>query len=86
MSGRVSTGYIYFFVDEVNKQVKIGFSKSPTDRLKTVQTSYPGTLVIKKTIRGSQRDERQYHRIFCRSKIKREWFFLSEEIKSFLER
>jgi hypothetical protein len=81
-----ATGYVYFFVDETSLKVKIGFSKSPSQRLKAIQTSYPGTLVIKKTIRGSQYDERQYHRIFVHSKIKREWFHLSEEIKSFLER
>lgn len=80
------TGYVYFFVDEVNFKVKIGFSKSPSQRLKAIQTSYPGTLVNKKTIPGSQLDERKYHRLFVHSKIKREWFNLSEEIKSFLNR
>jgi len=81
-----SSGFVYFFVDDINNQVKIGFSKCPYKRLKSVLTSYPGTLVIKKTIQGTQKDERYYHRMFCHYKIRREWFFLSEEIKTFLSR
>lgn len=79
-------GYVYFIVDYNKKEVKIGYSKHPQQRLKELSTSYPGKLELAKVIPGTVKDERKYHQIFCHSKICREWFTLTPEIEEFINR
>ena len=79
-------GYVYFIVDYNKKEVKIGYSKHPQQRLKELSTGYPGKLELAKVIPGTVKDERKYHQIFCHSKICREWFTLTPEIEEFINR
>lgn len=82
----LNKGYIYFIVDYDKKEVKIGYSKHPQQRLKEIKTSNPGKLILAKVIPGTRMDERKYHKVFCHSKLRREWFTLSPDIEEFLNR
>lgn len=78
--------FVYFIVDESNQLVKIGYSQAPEQRLKQICTANSGKLVLAKVLRGDQKIERKYHKLFARYKIRREWFELSPEILEFLSR
>jgi hypothetical protein len=79
-------GYIYFIVDYDKREVKVGYSKHPQQRLKELKTSNSGNLVLTKIVPGTRTDEKKYHKIFCHSKIRREWFKLTPEIEEFINR
>jgi len=79
-------GYIYFIVDYDKREVKIGYSKHPQQRLKELKTSNSGNLVLAKVVPGTRIDEKKYHRVFCHSRIRREWFQLTLEIEEFINR
>lgn len=79
-------GYVYFIVDYDKREVKIGHSQHPQQRVKELKTANPGNLILAKVIPGTRKDETKYHKVFCHSKIRREWFILSPEIEEFLNR
>jgi ribosomal protein L30E len=79
-------GFIYFIVDTDKNQVKIGYSKYPTNRLKQLATATSSNLVLAATIPGDRKSEVQYHRHFAMYKCRREWFELSPEIQEFINR
>jgi hypothetical protein len=79
-------GYIYFIVDYDKREVKVGYSKHPQQRLKELKTSNSGNLVLTKIVPETRTDEKKYHKIFCHSKIRREWFKLTPEIEEFINR
>lgn len=78
--------FVYFIVDESHQLLKIGYSKDPEQRLNQLKTANSGKLILAKVIRGDQKTERDYHKLFARYKIRREWFCLSPEILEFLSR
>lgn len=79
-------GFVYFIGDTSANKVKIGYSKNPYGRLKQISTTYPGKLTLLKCIPGSVKDERLYHKLFCHSRICREWFTLTADISHFINR
>jgi hypothetical protein len=79
-------GFVYFIVDYQAKKVKIGYSTNPQRRLKELLTSNEGKLELAKIVQGTVKDERKYQRMFCHSKIRREWFELTPEIEEFINR
>lgn len=85
-----SKGYVYFIQGQCGGAIKIGFSKSPENRLKELQTGYPDTLIILLMMPGSESTESTLHREFAASRLKGEWFrpdeYLLERIKEFKER
>lgn len=82
----VKQDYIYFIVDYDKKEVKVGYSKHPEQRLKELKTSNSGNLILAKIVPGTRIDEKKFHKVFCHSKIRREWFKLTPEIEEFINR
>ena len=82
----MTKGFVYFIVNNQDRKVKIGYSTKPEQRLKQLLTSNDGKLELAKVVPGTVKDERKYQRIFCHSKIRREWFELTPEIEEFINR
>ena len=62
--------------------VKIGKTKDLPSRLKQLQTANGHQLVVLGVISGEK--ERVLHSLFSSSRIRGEWFTMSDEIKSFI--
>lgn len=71
-----SIDYIYLFFNDRNKLTKIGTSKSPAAREKTLQGQEPIIEVIAKW-KAPKKIERELHKIFKAKRIRGEWFDLN---------
>lgn len=67
-------GCIYFFQGECGGPIKIGYSLSPRQRLKELQTGYPDLLKVLAIIRGTEKDEKEMHERFAKFRLRGEWF------------
>jgi hypothetical protein len=65
--------------------IKIGYSKDPHDRLKTINTAIPGECELLFSIPGSIKLERRVHDLFRPCHYQKEWFFLCGKLKRFIE-
>lgn len=78
-------GFVYFIAQLNNdRKVKIGFSKNPTKRLKSLSTSSPSPLLLLGYFEGTMESEKEIHLRFSGDRVNREWFFISEEILTFV--
>lgn len=78
---------VYFVRAKGTNRVKIGYTKScdPTKRLHQLKTSCADDLTIVQCYGDGDRGlEKQFHKQFERSHIKREWFYYRPEISEFL--
>ena len=82
----MTKGFVYFIVNYQERKVKIGYSTKPEQRLKQLLTGNDGKLELAKVVPGTVKDERKYQRVFCHSKIRREWFKITPEIEEFINR
>lgn len=80
---RKKDGQIYFF--KMGDFVKIGFSASWEERLKTIATSAPLPVEVLLLIPGSLQVERTLHLRFLAHRTQREWFRATPEIFEFVE-
>lgn len=77
-------GKIYLAIDENTGYYKIGWSKNPSKREKTLQSEKP-TIKFLKTIDGRIKDESYLHKAFANKRIRGEWFNLDiEDVNRFL--
>lgn len=81
---RIEDGFVYFIINEEYKICKIGYSVSPANRLKHLQTSSPYLLKIQKTVVGDIQMERLFHKIYKDYRLEGEWFRLEGELKTFV--
>lgn len=70
---------IYFI--QAGKYVKIGYSKDPSQRLKELQTSNPVKLKLLAILPGWYTTEAEFHRVFARFRVNREWFRYDGHLK-----
>jgi hypothetical protein len=63
-----------YFIGGDHGPIKIGYSVSPTDRLKCIQAHSPIVVRILATTMGGQELEAAYHYRFARSRLHGEWF------------
>ncbi len=71
---------VYFIVDRHRQAVKIGVSRSPTKRLKALQTSNAHELELAAVMRGSYGLEQRLHAHYAPWRLAGEWFELSPEL------
>lgn len=72
---RDRNGKVYFIQAEHGGPVKIGWSDSPSYRLRELQTGNPYKLVIRKTLPGGPTREAEVHEDFAHARIgASEWF------------
>lgn len=77
-------GSIYFL--RRANEIKIGFASNAQIRLSQLQVSSPDPLELLGTIPGNREIERHLHWQFRASRIRGEWFSLSDDLRQFIER
>ena len=76
---------IYFIQPENEPVVKIGYAKEIKKRLIQLQISNYQKLRLILLVSGDLKKESHFHFMFKDDKINGEWFYLSENIKKYLE-
>ena len=69
------------YVIESNGLLKIGVSKSPQERLKSIRTGHPSARLIA-SFPGGFELEGKLHKRFCANNIGGEWFVPSQRIEN----
>lgn len=69
-------GYVYLMANRRNGYTKIGFSKNPTCREKTLQSEEPQVEILA-THFSDVREEVTWHKIFSHLRLRGEWFNLA---------
>lgn len=77
--------YVYVIGSLIKNVCKIGYSKNPVSRLKSLQTGCPYKLQFLLIINGNRTTEKQLHRKYRRYKSNGEWFHFREELKRSVE-
>lgn len=75
---------IYFIRNIVSGNLKIGFSDTPSKRLKDLQTGSADKLVLIKTIPGDKELEVRLHEQFAHCRLDGEWFKPADEVLEFI--
>lgn len=73
-----------YFVKSDDK-VKIGYTDNPQQRIQSIQTSSPHELSVLLLVEGDYEKERELHKKFKIHACKGEWFFMCDDIVSFIE-
>jgi predicted GIY-YIG superfamily endonuclease len=76
--------YVYFILNENDGLVKIGYSKSPLNRLKQLQTSNGNKLKLIYYVLGDKNVEYAMHLRFKDFKVSGEWFEYDDLIKNWI--
>jgi hypothetical protein len=80
--------YIYLMFNKRNKLVKIGKSRNPGHREKTLQAEEPEITLVA-VWKGADKVERELHKLYKKKRLRGEWFNLSfkelKGIKQFME-
>jgi hypothetical protein len=74
---------IYFIQSETGT-IKIGYSRSPKQRLNNLQGSNPEKLTLLGTIKGGRFKEAELHKRFSSIKLTGEWFRPDESLLSYI--
>lgn len=69
---------IYFAKCDVSGLTKIGFAKTVSSRMRTLQTGSAGRLTVVATVPGNIKRESALHGFFESSRVRGEWFRLSD--------
>jgi len=75
---------VYFIQQGESGPIKIGFSKDPAARLKTLQASSPHPLRLLRTIHGERPREQSIHSKFRRHRLSGEWFAPVPELLEYI--
>ena len=76
---------MYFIAQQNNEhKVKIGYSKNPNKRLKSLSTSSPSPLILLGYFEGTMQNEMETHLRFEKDCLNLEWYNLSDEILDFI--
>jgi len=75
--------FVYLMTDSANGLTKIGFSKNPKVRERTLQSEKPSTALLDYWP-GNSEKEKTLHGIFAGKRIRGEWFNLSQDDIAFI--
>lgn len=75
---------VYFILNKEVNHIKIGYSKNPKQRLKSLQTSSSCKLEMIHTIEGDISIEKFLHKQFKKIHIYNEWFHYDNSIIDFI--
>lgn len=70
-------GYVYLMYDRRTKLIKIGYSRNPEYRERTLQSDNP-MIDLLATFRGDRRAEKRLHNKFKSRRVRGEWFDLQQ--------
>ncbi|MEN3349894.1 MAG: hypothetical protein V7632_3529 [Bradyrhizobium sp.] len=80
-----SSGSVVYLISTDNPAfVKIGFTKRLEGRLRSLRTASHVEPTVHLTIPGTQSLERELHTRFAAARTNREWFRLTDDIKTFI--
>lgn len=71
-------GYVYLMKNHRSGMFKIGFSKAPKYREKTLQSEEPEIEMLHH-FKGTMEDEKDLHAQFADKRVRGEWFSLTQE-------
>lgn len=77
-------GTVYFL--RTGAMVKIGFSRNPIGRIRSLRTAIPGQADLLLTLKGARSTERALHRRFRAQREHGEWFRYEPPLLDFIER
>jgi hypothetical protein len=80
-----SKTYIYFIQQGEDGPIKVGYSTSPKERLKALQTASPYALHLFKVVEGNEEMEKQIHSRFAEVQLQGEWFQPTESLLAYIE-
>ena len=81
-----SPGHVYFIQsDDADALIKIGFSRHPRGRMRTLQAQGGRPLVLLHYERGTKQDESALHRRFASARIRGEWFTPTPNILDYVK-
>lgn len=72
-------GWVYFA--RSGDVVKVGWSQSPTRRVRAIATSAPAPVRLIGIVRGTRDDEAELHRRFADAHAHGEWFWFTPDIE-----
>ena len=76
---------IYFFFNEVEQIVKIGYTEQRLkDRVSQLRTAAPNCRPLGNPIPGGRETEKQLHQRFAKYRESREWFRYTGELKQYI--
>ncbi|WP_456761175.1 GIY-YIG nuclease family protein [Bradyrhizobium sp. USDA 4011] len=80
-----SSGPVVYLISTDNLEfVKIGFTRCLEHRLRSLRTASHVEPIIRLTIPGTQSLERELHTRFAASRTNREWFRLTDDIRTLI--
>jgi hypothetical protein len=72
-------GNIYFI--QAGDSIKIGYTKKDVKyRLQKLQTGNPNSIKLLKKIKGTLKDEKRFHDMFSKYRVKNEWYRAEESL------
>ena len=78
-------GQVYFIQGKKTKNIKIGFSTDPNDRLRQHQTGSGEKLLLLACVEGNQELETQIQKRFDSFRVHGEWFSPNDELIRFIK-
>lgn len=78
-------GYVYFLHNPETDTIKIGYSKNPKRRIRSLQTANSAELETLKIVEGDEGYERSLHRQFSHLRIRGEWFRADYELWDYID-
>ena len=63
-----------YFIQDAHGHVKIGWSRSPTARLRAMQSARPDLVTLVRVVNGERAIEQWFHQRFATAHIRGEWF------------
>lgn len=79
------SGFIYFIEAEGAQRIKIGYSKNPDRRLRSLSTGSPMPLRLLAQIPGNQADESKIQRQFAELRLEGEWFYATAQLRDYVD-
>jgi hypothetical protein len=81
-------GSVYFMQSDFDGDfaVKIGRATSPSGRLNSIQSGNPNKIEMLAFINCDMRAEAIFHKHFAGAKIRGEWFALTDEVETFIDK
>lgn len=81
---REESSFIYFIQSGKDGPIKIGTTNNVESRLGDIRVLNPQKIKLLKSIKGTQKYEKEIHRKFKNDRIKGEWFRLSSDLIEFI--
>lgn len=76
---------VYFITCRQTGMVKIGCAYDPFDRLRTLQIGSPTKLKIEALLKGSNKREREIHKLLAKHRVRGEWFRICPAIEAIIK-